>query len=126
LDNCTYSFFTLIELISFDTSISKNTTSLTESITTLKLIHLCVYVDIKSIQKLKSIRHLIFDNCFVHFIKSQQREDYDFYPKNLSRWSFNRGRTDTFHHFITMINQLGKHLNQRFYLLSHLYLKRSF
>jgi hypothetical protein len=107
LENCTYSFLTLVELISFYSSIIKNTRILIESLTTLKLINLCIYIDIKSIEQLKSIRRLIFENCTIHFMASQQREDYDFYPKNLSRWSFNQGRTYTFDHFITMINQLG-------------------
>ena len=110
LENCTYSFLTLVELISFYSSIIKNTTILIESLTTLKLINLCIYIDIKSLEQLKSIRRLIFENCSIHFMASQQREDYDFYPKNLSRWSFNQGRTYTFAHFITMINQLGTKL----------------
>ncbi len=107
LENCSQSFLTLVDLISFCSSAVENTTILFESITTLKLINLCLYIDIKSIEKLISIRRLIFENCTIHFLASQQREDYDFYPKNLSRWSFNQGRTDTFNQFITMINYLG-------------------
>jgi len=109
LENCSDRFLTLVDLISFCSSIIENTTILRESITTLKLINLCIAIDIKSIEKLKSIRRLIFENCTIHFLASQQREDYDYYPANLSRWSFNQGRTDTFNQFITMINYLGKY-----------------
>ncbi|CAF1020390.1 unnamed protein product [Adineta steineri] len=49
----------------------------------------------------------MFENCTIQFLASQQHEDYDFYPKNLSRWSFNQGQTETFDQFITMINHLG-------------------
>jgi hypothetical protein len=107
LENCSQSFLTLVDLISLCSSTVENTTILFESITTFKLINLCLYIDIKSIVKLISIRRLIFENCTIHFLASQQREDYDFYPKNLSRWSFNQGRTDTFDQFIIMINHLG-------------------
>ncbi len=106
--NCSSRFLTLVDFISFCSSYIENTTILSESVTTLKLINLCIYIDMKSIQKLKSIRRLIFENCTIHFLASQQREDYDFYPKNLSRWSFNQGRTDTFNQFIAIINHLGQ------------------
>jgi hypothetical protein len=107
LENCSQSFLTLVDLIFLCSSTVENTTILFESVTTFKLINLCLYIDIKSIVKLISIRHLIFENCTIHFLARQQREDYDFYPKNLSRWSFNQGRTDTFDQFIIMINHLG-------------------
>ncbi|CAF4924861.1 unnamed protein product [Rotaria sp. Silwood1] len=104
LENCSQFFLTLVDLISF---YSSNITILQESITTLKLINLCININIKSIQKLKSLRRIFFQNCTIHFMARQYKEDYDFYPKNLSRWSFNQGRTDSFDQFIIMINQLG-------------------
>jgi len=109
LENCSHPFLTLVDFISFCSSIIENTTILSENIITLKLINLCIYINIKSIEKFKSIRRLIFENCTIYFLASQQREDYDFYPKNLSQWSFKQGRTDTFNQFITMINHLGKY-----------------
>jgi len=109
LENCSHPFLTLVDFISFCSSIIENTTILSENVITLKLINLCIYINIKSIEKFKNIRRLIFENCTIHFLASQQREDYDFYPKNLSQWSFKQGRTDTFNQFITMINHLGKY-----------------
>lgn len=79
-----------------------------ESITTLKLINLCIHIDVKSIQNFKNLRRIFFQNGTIQFMASSQQEDYDFYPKNLSRWSFNRGQTDSFDQFIKIINELGK------------------
>ncbi|CAF0825736.1 unnamed protein product [Rotaria sordida] len=107
LEYCSEFFLTLVDLFSFYSSKITNITILQDSITTLKLINLCINIDIKSIQKLKSLRHIFFQNCTIHFIASQHREDYDFYPKNLSRWSFYQGQTDSFDQFIIMINQIG-------------------
>ncbi|CAF3175756.1 unnamed protein product [Rotaria socialis] len=107
LENCTEFFRTIVDLFSLNSSRIENITILQERITSLKLINLCIYVDIKSLRKLKSLRRIFFQNCTIHFMISQQREDYDLYPKNLSRWSFNNGQTDSFNQFITMINQLG-------------------
>ncbi|CAF2714961.1 unnamed protein product [Rotaria sp. Silwood2] len=107
LENCSQLFLTLSDLISFYSLKIPNITILQESITTLKLINLCLNIDIKSIQKLKSLRRIFFQNCTIHFMASQYQEDYDFYPKNLSRWSFSQGQTDSFDQFIIMINQLG-------------------
>ena len=67
---------------------------------------------LKVYNNLISIRRLIFENCTINFMASQQPEDYDFYPKNLSRWSFNQGQTDTFDQFIAMINHLGTYFNR--------------
>ncbi|CAF4452751.1 unnamed protein product, partial [Adineta steineri] len=105
-ENCSYPFLTLVDLISFYSLTITNLTILPESINSLKLIHLCIYIDIKTIEKFRSIRRLIFKNCTIQFLASQQHEDYDLYPKNLSRWSFNQGQTETFDQFITMINHL--------------------
>jgi hypothetical protein len=108
-ENCSHPILTLVDFISL---YSSTTRIRPENITTLKLINSCVYIDIKSIQKLLSIRRLIFEHCTIYFMASQQREDYDFYPKNLSRWLFHRGQTDTFDQFITMINHLGRYSNK--------------
>ena len=102
--------------------LQKNITMLEENITSLKLINLCIYIDVKTMQKLKSLRGISFQNCTVHFMTSLQ-EDYDFYPKNLSRWSFDLGQTDSFDQFMIMINQLGRSLNKiQKYLHSFIFL----
>lgn len=108
--NCSQSFLTLMDFISCCLSIRL------EKITTLRLINLCPYIEMTSLEKLQSIRRLIFDNCTIDFLASPQREDYDLYPRNLSRWIFNQGHTNTFEQFITMINHLGKTMNIRFSL----------
>ncbi|CAF1461631.1 unnamed protein product, partial [Adineta ricciae] len=109
--NCTSSFPTLIDLIalySFSSSSSNDSIVIQlEDINNLKLIHLCISVDIRSIEKLENIRRLSFENCSIHFTSSENTEDYDSYPKNLSYWSFNHGQTDTFNRFVTMVNHLG-------------------
>ena len=101
-------FLTLVELISSYLSITENPIISLQKITTLRLINLCPSIGIKSLGELKSIRRLIFDNCTIDFVASQQREDYDFYPRNLSRWIFDQGSTNTFNQFISMINELGQ------------------
>ena len=110
-ENCTSSFSTLIDLIamySFSSSSSNDSIVIQlEDINNLKLIHLCISVDIRSIEKLENIRRLSFENCSIHFTASENTEDYDSYPKNLLYWSFNHGQTDTFNRFITMVNYLG-------------------
>ena len=108
--NCSQSFLTLMDFISSCSSIVPNPTK----INTLRLINLCPYIEKTSLEKLQSIRRLIFDNCTIDFLVSPQRDDYDLYPRNLSRWIFNQGHTDTFEQFITMINHLGKTMNIRF------------
>jgi len=111
-ENCSHPILTLVDFISLYSSTIKTTRIRPENVTTLKLINSCVYIHIESIQKLLSIRRLIFEYCTIYFMASQQREDYDFYPKNLSRWLFHRGQTDTFDQFITMINHLGTYSNK--------------
>jgi hypothetical protein len=102
LENCSHSLLTLVDYILLCSL------NITESVITFKLINLCVYINIESIEKLKNIRRLIFENCTISFQASPQREDYDFYPRNLSRWSFHQGQTDSFDQFIAIINHLGK------------------
>ena len=50
LENCSLPVLTLVDFISLYSS--NTTTILPENITILKMINLCVYVDIKSIQQL--------------------------------------------------------------------------
>ena len=106
-DRCPARLPTLIDLISSYSSSATNITVRPEHITNLQLVRLCVSVKMGSIAKLIGIRRIAFENCTIYFTASEQQEDYDFYPSNLSRWSFNRGRTETFEHFIRVINYLG-------------------
>ena len=100
MSNCSHSLLTLIHLTSFPIH-------QIEHLTTIKLINSCLQIDIKTIEKLPSIRRLIFSNCTIEFIAREQYEDYAFYPRNLSYWLFQHGRTNSFNQFMSIINHLG-------------------
>ena len=74
----------------------------------MKVFHFCIHISIASLQPLLSIRRLLFQNCSIDFLASHMLDDYETYPKNLSRWSFEQGRTNSFDQFIMMINYLGR------------------
>lgn len=109
LEDCSQLYLTLVDFISFYSSKITNATSTQEQINVLTLINLCIDIDLKSVQNFKNLRRISFHNCTIRFLSSQQREDYDFYPKNLTQWLFNQGRTDSFDQFIRIINQIGIH-----------------
>jgi hypothetical protein len=107
MNNCSTTWLNIIEVISFCSSESNERQTLLVRITGLTLINFCLRVTLSNIELLTNIRYFYFDHCSIDFQISQQSIDYDIYPVNLSRWSFDHGQTHSFEQFINMINYLG-------------------
>ena len=91
----------MIDLISFCSSKPSNVIS-------VKFVQLCLEITIESLHSLISVRRFLFKNSTIEFRSAKNLTDYEFYPKNLSRWSFEGGRTRSFGQLMIIINHLGE------------------